>query len=71
MNRCRPQDDIISGAFSEGMMADWDNNDANLLKWRAATGETNFEKTPAGSMVRGPTTWTIFQHDGPNHLGLW
>ena len=20
--------------------------------------------------VRGPTAWTIFQHDGPNHLGL-
>jgi ketol-acid reductoisomerase len=32
------QDDIITGAFSEGMMADWDNGDANLLKWRAATG---------------------------------
>lgn len=44
------QDDIISGAFSEGMMADWDNGDANLLKWRAATGETAFEKTPAGAM---------------------
>jgi len=27
------------------MMIDWDNNDANLLTWRAATGETNFEKT--------------------------
>ena len=23
------------------------------------------------SAVRDPTTWTIFQHDGPNHLGLW
>ncbi|HCR30229.1 MAG TPA: ketol-acid reductoisomerase, partial [Opitutae bacterium] len=43
------QDDIISGAFSRGMMADWDNDDANLLKWRAATAETGFEKTPAGS----------------------
>ena len=21
--------------------------------------------------VRDPTTWTVFQHDGPNHLGLW
>ena len=38
------QDDIIS-AFSRGMMADWDNGDANLLKWRAATAETGFEKT--------------------------
>ena len=43
------QDDIITGAFSSGMMADWDNDDANLLKWRAATAETGFEKTPAGS----------------------
>ncbi|KFF04584.1 ketol-acid reductoisomerase [Flavobacterium reichenbachii] len=39
------QDDIISGEFSRTMMIDWANNDANLLKWRAATGETNFEKT--------------------------
>merc|ERR1740121_2653553 len=31
-------------------MADWDNADVNLLKWRAATAETNFEKTLAGSM---------------------
>jgi len=39
------QDDIISGEFSRMMMADWANDDVNLLKWRAATGETNFEKT--------------------------
>jgi len=38
-------DDIMSGAFSEGMMADWANNDTKLLGWRAATGETAFEKT--------------------------
>ncbi len=38
-------DDIISGHFSKTMMEDWANNDANLLKWRAATGETAFEKT--------------------------
>jgi ketol-acid reductoisomerase len=42
------QDDIISGQFSTGMMADWDNDDANLLKWRAETAETGFEKTAAG-----------------------
>ncbi|WP_273005436.1 ketol-acid reductoisomerase, partial [Leeuwenhoekiella blandensis] len=42
-------DDIISGHFSKTMMEDWANDDANLLKWRAATGETAFEKTPAGS----------------------
>jgi len=45
------QDDIITGAFSSGMMADWDNDDKNLLKWRAETAETGFEKTPAGSMA--------------------
>ena len=38
-------DDIISGHFSQTMMEDWANNDVNLLKWRAATGETAFEKT--------------------------
>ena len=31
------QDDIITGHFSATMMADWDNDDVNLLKWRAAT----------------------------------
>lgn len=38
-------DDIISGNFSQTMMEDWANDDVNLLKWRAATGETAFEKT--------------------------
>lgn len=42
------QDDIMSGEFSKTMMEDWANNDKNLLTWRAATGETAFEKTPAG-----------------------
>ena len=31
------------------MMKDWANGDKNLLSWRAATGETAFEKTAAGS----------------------
>jgi len=44
------QDDIMSGHFSKTMMEDWDNDDKNLLSWRAATGETAFEKTPAGDM---------------------
>jgi len=43
-------DDIISGHFSKTMMEDWANDDKNLLGWRAATGETNFEKTPAGNV---------------------
>lgn len=38
-------DDITSGHFSKTMMEDWANDDTNLLKWRAATGETDFEKT--------------------------
>jgi ketol-acid reductoisomerase len=38
-------DDIISGHFSKMMMEDWANDDVNLLKWRAETGETAFEKT--------------------------
>jgi len=40
-------DDIISGEFSKKMMIDWANDDINLLTWRAATAETNFEKTAA------------------------
>ncbi|GAA4893988.1 ketol-acid reductoisomerase [Flaviramulus aquimarinus] len=43
-------DDIIEGRFSQGMMEDWANDDANLLGWRAATAETAFEKTPAGDV---------------------
>lgn len=40
-------DDIMSGHFSKTMMEDWANDDVNLLNWRAATGETAFEKTAA------------------------
>ncbi len=42
-------DDIMSGYFSKTMMEDWANDDINLLTWRAATGETAFEKTAATS----------------------
>merc|ERR1712100_565498 len=45
------QDDIITGHFSSTMMADWDNGDVDLLKWRAETAETGFEKTPAGDVT--------------------
>lgn len=37
-------DDIMTGHFSKTMMEDWANDDVNLLTWRAATGETAFEK---------------------------
>ncbi|MDQ1095703.1 MULTISPECIES: ketol-acid reductoisomerase [Chryseobacterium] len=43
------QDDIMSGHFSKTMMEDWANDDAQLLKWRAETGETAFEKTLAAT----------------------
>jgi len=43
-------DDIMSGEFSKTMMEDWVDGDKKLLKWRAETGETAFEKTPSGSM---------------------
>ncbi len=43
-------DDIVTGAFSEGMMEDWKNGDKLLLQWRDATQETSFEKSEAGDM---------------------
>ncbi len=36
-------DDIMSGEFSSTMMADWANDDINLLTWRAQTNEQPFE----------------------------
>ncbi len=40
-------DDIISGRFSSGMMADWANDDKKLLTdWREETGKTAFETAP-------------------------
>lgn len=40
-------DDIISGEFSSGMMADWaTNDDKKLLTWREETGKTAFETAP-------------------------
>ena len=29
-----------------------------------------FNYAGARCEVRGPTTWTVIRHDGPNHLGL-
>ena len=37
-------DDIMTGHFSKTIMEDWANDDKNLLTWRAATGNTAFEK---------------------------
>ena len=58
------QDDIMSGHFSKTMMEDWAAGDKNLLAWRAATGETAFEKTPAGAM-------TINEQEYFDHLTLF
>ncbi len=44
-------DDILSGAFSETMMQDWNNNDKDLLAWREETGATAFEKAPAAQRL--------------------
>jgi ketol-acid reductoisomerase len=43
-------DNIMSGVFSSTMMEDWKAGDKDLLRWRAATAETAFEKTPAGDI---------------------
>jgi ketol-acid reductoisomerase len=53
-------DDIMSGHFSKTMMEDWANDDKNLLEWRAATGETAFEKT--SNTDRDITEQEYFDH---------
>ncbi len=44
-------DDIMSGRFSETMMADWANGDAQLLAWRAATAVTPFERAVSSALA--------------------
>lgn len=39
-------DDIISGHFSATMMADWANDDKQLLTWREETRQSGFENAP-------------------------
>ena len=53
-------DDILSGEFSSTMMEDWSNDDHNLLKWRARTAETAFERT-------APTTHEISEQEYFDH----
>lgn len=43
--------DIIDGTFSSTMMQDWADNDRKLLGWRAATGETAFERTESAQVT--------------------
>jgi len=40
-------DDVLSGDFSETMMKDWANNDADLLRWREETNNEPFEQAQA------------------------
>jgi ketol-acid reductoisomerase len=40
-------DDIASGRFSQTMMADWANDDADLLRWRKETRSSAFEQAPS------------------------
>ena len=42
-------DDIISGEFSRTMMADWANDDKNLLSWREQTRQSGFEQAPVSA----------------------
>ncbi|WP_290611789.1 ketol-acid reductoisomerase [Arsukibacterium sp. UBA3155] len=42
-------DDIISGEFSSTMMADWANDDKNLLTWREQTRDSGFEQAPVSA----------------------
>jgi ketol-acid reductoisomerase len=44
-------DDIMSGHFSKTMMKDWAKDDVNLLKWRAATAKSAFEKAVSTTAV--------------------
>lgn len=46
------QDDIMSGHFSKTMMEDWANDDKDLLKWRAETENTAFEKSTATGDIK-------------------
>lgn len=39
------QDDIMTGAFSSGMMEDWADDDKKLLGWRDETSTSAFETT--------------------------
>ncbi len=39
-------DDILSGAFSSGMMEDWQQGDPRLMAWREQTAATAFEAAP-------------------------
>lgn len=40
-------DDILSGEFSSQMMADWHNDDKQLLNWRKEDSQRAFEQAPA------------------------
>ena len=41
------------------------------LSFSAVLQGRKFTEMDMAMMVRHPTTWTILQHDGPNHLRFW
>ena len=66
--------DLETAIGPDGQSALLWSMDANKEKARHVIAERLYqelkEKRDAQAKVRAPTTWTIFQHDGPNHLGL-
>lgn len=53
-------EDILTGAFSEKMIKDWENNDIQLLNWREKNSQILFEKTP--NYPNNVTEQTYFDH---------
>ena len=52
------------------------DNEKKMGKESSRGGNWSFlgmfgKKPEPVKQVRDPTTWTMFQQDGPNHLGLW
>jgi ketol-acid reductoisomerase len=52
------QDDIITGHFSTTMMADWDNDDKNLLGWRASHQRVRRSRRPRRATSTSPSRST-------------
>ena len=50
-------DDIMTGTFSGGMMADWQDDDAKLLGWRHETSQSAFETTAVTDADIGEQTY--------------
>ncbi|WP_406667530.1 ketol-acid reductoisomerase [Gallaecimonas sp. GXIMD1310] len=53
-------DDILAGRFAERMMADWQNDDSELHRWRQQSQQSAFEQAPASE----PMTLTFDNASG-------